>query len=107
MEGSQSNDDDLVRLVLDSKFYSFFCFLNSSNFMRRKRQEEKSSSLPYSQAPVKTGFISCMYLSRKARNLSCLWACFTRQTDIDQFIEVKVDLMHQSCCVFTINILTF
>ena len=68
---------------------------------------EKSSSLSYSEAPVKLGFISCMYLSRKARNLLCSWACFTRQTDIDQSMGVKVgkSVLHQSCCIFTINIL--
>ena len=68
---------------------------------------EKSSSLPYSQAPVKIGFISCMHLIKTAGNLSCSKACFTRQTDIDQFMEVEVGkLALQSCCILTINILT-
>ena len=67
---------------------------------------EKSSSLSYSQAPVKTEIISCMYFFRKARDL-CLQAFFTRQTDIDQFMEMEAgkSALHQSCCIFTTNIL--
>ena len=69
---------------------------------------EKSSSLSYSQAPVKIGFISCKYLFMKASNLSCSYVCFTRQTDIDQFMKMEAgkSTLHQSCGIFTTNILT-
>ena len=60
---------------------------------------EKPSSLSYCQAPVTIGFILCIYVFRKVRNLSYLEACFTRQTDIvhgneGRYVSSASDMLH-------------
>ena len=64
---------------------------------------EKPSSLSDSQAPVKTGFILCMYLEKLEICHVCRFVSRDRRILIMQMEVGKSDL-RQSCCIFTTDI---